>query len=63
MRDPDRLDKIYKIIKDDHKRCFPDWRIGQVIMNFIAAYGDPFYMEDDIFLQKWKEYIKNFKSN
>lgn len=36
----------------------PDWRFMQLMSNFTVWYGaDPFYMEDDEFLAKFKEYM------
>ena len=59
MRDPDRLDYFYEVLKKDHKNYFPDWRFGQLIYNFLGWYGaDPFYLEEDAFLQEWKKFIK-----
>lgn len=38
-------------------RC-PDIRFMQLMSNFAVWYGaDPFYMEDDEFLKKFKEYM------
>lgn len=59
MRDPNRLDYFYDKIKEDHKKYFPDWRFGQLIMNFLSYAGDPFYMEEERFLSKWKEFVKD----
>ena len=57
MRNPERLDSFYAILKRIHKDYLPDWRVGQLFANFISAYGDIFYMEDDVLLQKLGEYI------
>lgn len=36
----------------------PDWRFMQLMSNFAVWYGaDPFYMEDDQFIEKFKEFI------
>ena len=56
MRDPERLDSFYAILKRIHKDYFPDWRFGQLICNFLGEYGDPFYWEEDKFLEKIGEY-------
>ena len=58
MRDPDRLDSFYDELKEIHKNFFPDWRFSQFFMNFCSWYGDPFYLEEDRFLAKVKNYIK-----
>ena len=59
MRDPERLDSIYAIIKRTHKDYLPDWRIGQLFSNFVRAYGDVFYLEDDKFLEELTKYINS----
>lgn len=38
-----------------------DWRFGQLLFNFFSAYGDPFYWEEDEFIQKFKEYTASIK--
>lgn len=61
MRDPERLDAFYDRIKELHKKKIPDWRFGQLIINFLSAYGDTFYWEEDRFLNKFEEYIASIK--
>lgn len=61
MRDPNRLDKFYDELKEIHKKEFPDWRFGQFIMNFLSWNGDPFYLEENKFLERVKEYVKSVK--
>lgn len=58
MRDPNRLDGFYEELKQIHKENFPDWRFGQFIMNFLSWNGDPFYLEEDRFITRIKEYVK-----
>lgn len=60
MRDPNRLDKFYINLNNIHKDYFPDWRFGQLIVNFTKAYGDPFYMEEDMLLSKLKEFAVKY---
>lgn len=57
MRDPNRLDAFYSALCKMHKEAVPDWRFSQLIMNFLAAYGDIFYMEEDRFMNKMSEYL------
>jgi hypothetical protein len=41
-----------------HEKC-PDWRFMQLMSNFVAWYErDPFYMEDDEFCDKLREYME-----
>lgn len=63
MRDINRLDSFYEELKQIHKENFPDWRFGQFIMNFLSYAGDPFYMEEDRFITKIKEFVKAVKHN
>lgn len=52
MRDPYRfLFTIYEIWQCKHQ----DIRFGQMMEIMRARYGDTFYMEDDEFLEKFKE--------
>ena len=57
MRNPERLDSFYEILKRIHKDYFPDWRFGQLVVNFMRYYGDPFYLEEDKFLEKLGEFV------
>ena len=66
MRDPNRLDALYDKIKEVHKREFPDWRMGQFMLNFMAWYcaktrTDMFYIEDDKFANILEDYVKKLK--
>lgn len=57
MRDPNRLDIFYAQMAEMHKKYFPDWRFGQFMMNFLGwLQRDPFYMEEDKFIEKLEEY-------
>lgn len=57
MRNPDRLDFFYDRLKLIHKRYFPDWRFGQLMYNFLRT-CDPFYFEEEEFLEKINDYAK-----
>lgn len=61
MRDINRLDFFYDELKRVHKYV-PDWRFGQLIMNFISWYyqkykKDCFYIEDNEILKYIEEFI------
>lgn len=57
MRDPERIDKILAMLGEVwHKN--PDLRLGQLIYN---VFSDPYYLEDDIFIQKIIDYYKQFE--
>ena len=60
MRDPKRIDRILKELKELWEKV-PDWRLGQLIENVKEASGakiDTFYVEDD-HIEKGLERIKN----
>ena len=59
MRNPNRVWDTMNYIADRwHDDC-PDWRFMQLMSNFIAWLGyDPFYMEDEDFLQKFYEFME-----
>lgn len=59
MRNINRIPKITKEIEELWKTHCPDWRFGQLMYNFMKDYGDPFYLEDDEFIEKLKEYLMN----
>ena len=56
MRDINRIDKTCEALAEQWKRV-PEWRLGQVMINFLAAYGDPFYWEEDEFIKRLTEYM------
>jgi len=56
MRDVKRLDEFYDELKNIHKKSFGQWRFGQLIFNFISECGDPFYWEEDKFIEEIKKY-------
>lgn len=63
MRDPNRLDNFYEKLKELHKTYCPDWRFGQLIINFINWHyniykADPFYIEENECLDRFEKMIK-----
>ena len=65
MRDINRLDNFYDELKRIHKYV-PDWRFGQLIMNFMSWYynkykNDCFYIEEDKMLNYIEEFIDEVK--
>lgn len=59
MRNPNRIFEITATISDKWYTTCPDWRFMQLMSNFMAWLGrDPFYMEDDEFLQKFHEFME-----
>lgn len=63
MRNPERLDSFYEVLKRIHKDYFPDWRFCQLMVNFMGYYGDPFYLEEDEFLEKLGEFVDTVTKN
>ena len=64
MRDPNRLDDMYKTMLELHKENIPDWRLGQLFMNFLGWYyrefqTDCFYVEDKEFVNRVKTFIES----
>jgi|WetSurMetagenome_2_1015567.scaffolds.fasta_scaffold606109_1 hypothetical protein len=50
MRDPKRIDSIIENLKCIWK-CFPDLRLGQLILNSISE-SELYYIEDKDFIKK-----------
>ena len=66
MRNPDRLDSFYNELKNIHKNQFPDWRFGQLILNFLSWHynifkTDGFYIEEKEFLNRFNQYVEDLK--
>lgn len=62
MRDINRLDKFYDELKEIHKKNFPDWRFGQMIVNVLADWQaktkrDIFFPEEDEMIQIFRDYV------
>ena len=65
MRNPDRLDSVYAEICRLHKEYLPNWRIGQLWVNF---YGwlmndkglDMFFPEENRLLEYFIEFVDSF---
>ena len=61
MRDPKRLDDFYDRMKKIHQEKLPDWRFGQLMLNFLSMYmanneSALFYIEDKELIRKLEEY-------
>ena len=67
MRDINRLDNFYNELKNIHKK-FPDWRFGQLIINFqrwcntVKKISDIFYLEEDECIFLLREYIADIQN-
>ena len=62
MRDINRLDKFYDELIEIHKKTFPMWRFGQMIVNVLADWQaktkmDIFFPEEDEMIQIFKDYV------
>ena len=62
MRDPKRISNVCAIVERAWHDNFPEWRFMQLMSNFALWYGaDPFYMEDDIFIAKFLDFVAAMK--
>ena len=59
MRNVDRIDPFLEKLGKIWKKEFPDWRFGQLMYNFFCWYGDPFYLEEDQFIEKMEKYSED----
>jgi len=62
MRNPERLNSFYETLKSIHKDALPDWRFGQMMLNFFGWFEatkktDVFYLEEGDFLTAFGEFI------
>ena len=59
MRDPNRIYVICSQIAKAWHDNVPDWRFTQMLCNFLSYMGsDCFYMEDEVFMKKFNEYMR-----
>lgn len=62
MRNLNRIMSVCTLIERVWHEDFPDWRFMQLMSNFALWYGaDPFYMEDDIFEEKFLDFAAAMK--
>lgn len=66
MRDKERLNNFYDIMRILHKNTFPDWRFGQLISNFFGwiyqeKKRDIFFIEEKEMLEYFEEYCASYK--
>lgn len=63
MREIKRIDSFTNEINQIWKDNFPDWRFGQLMVNFMSWYGtDIFYLEEDKFLEIFNQFVKEIKN-
>ncbi len=66
MRDINRLNDFYNEFQKIHEKI-PDWRFGQLIINFqrwcnsVKRISDIFYLEEDECITLLKEYSKSIE--
>lgn len=64
MRNPNRIYKYCNELAECWSKV-PDWRFGQLFMNFLSYYVnqtkavDPFYVEDEVLFQHMKNYFNS----
>jgi hypothetical protein len=62
MRDPNRIKLICCLVERVWREDFPDLRFMQLMSDFALWYGaDPFYMEDDVFVTKFLDFVAAMK--
>lgn len=61
MRNPNRIANFMYELGEVWKDNLPDWRFGQLMFNFIQSEGDPFYWEEEEFLENFKKYVEKHK--
>jgi len=57
VRDPKRINIVLDVIRGIWNK-YPDLRLTQLIINAVHPIEDPFYIEDDILIEKLKKYPK-----
>ena len=61
MRDPARIQEVVATLRGIWHQV-PDLRLGQLLINCTHDIGtDLFYIEDDVLLQRLKDYAKTLK--
>ncbi len=67
MRDVNRLYGFYNELMKIHMENFPDWRFGQLIVNFETwlknskRIEDVFYIEEYIMIRYMNEFVESMK--
>lgn len=62
MRDTKRIDLFLQDLGEIWKNDFPDWRFGQLIMNFLGELkNDPFYYEEDRLMEELIKFRNKIK--
>lgn len=56
MRDINRIEPFMNEIASIWREKFPDWRFGQLMFNFLCAFGNPFYYEEEELLVAFRAY-------
>lgn len=51
MRDPKRIEPLLREV-EAYWKAHPDWRLCQLVVNVASEGNDPFYVEDDTFLER-----------
>lgn len=52
---------FYNKLHEIHRQYCPELRFGQMMLNFLSS-EDPFYLEDDQFIEHFEKWAKGLKS-
>lgn len=59
MRDVNRISDICACLAQTWEKNVPNWRLAQLFVNFMSHMrSDCFYMEDEDFIMRLEEYLK-----
>ena len=62
MRNIERIEPFMKEMAKIWKEKCPDWRFGQLMSNVLNSFDrDPFFIEEDEMLKRFKEYFDGDK--
>lgn len=62
MRKIERIEPFMKELAKIWKEECPDWRFGQLMINVLNSFDiDPFFIEEDEMLERFKKYFNGGK--
>jgi hypothetical protein len=61
MRSKDRIPPFLEKLGTLWAENAQDWRFGQLMYNFMCSYGDPFFLEEDKFIEELTAFFDRLK--